>query len=98
MFDKFDSDKSGAISNQELGYVLQELGFDAAYVDDEICRGDLDGDGTLSFEEFVTWFNLIAEFQSKPQHWVKKFDQTENAYYYVVSNGMVLGCFIDVCL
>lgn len=82
-FEEHDADGSGCISTDELKKILLALQFDPEYVDDELVRGDLDGDGKLSFHEFSIWYNLISEFQNQPSYYVEKFDSDEDANYYL---------------
>uniref|UniRef100_A0A803NKZ8 EF-hand domain-containing protein n=2 Tax=Cannabis sativa TaxID=3483 RepID=A0A803NKZ8_CANSA len=55
VFDKFDSNKDGKISQQEYRSVLKALGKQntAAEVSKIFQVADLDGDGFISFKEFV---------------------------------------------
>ncbi|KAL4589805.1 hypothetical protein LXL04_002715 [Taraxacum kok-saghyz] len=55
-FDVFDGDKNGLISVQELGLVLDSLGFKEGKTleacKDMISKVDIDGDGMINFQEF----------------------------------------------
>eukprot|EP00760_Papus_ankaliazontas_P015647 PhM_4_TR16639/c0_g1_i1/m.60049 len=57
-FTRFDADKSGFISLQELQLLTKELG--AALSDDDVKKAmselDGNGDGNLSFDEFRAWW------------------------------------------
>ena len=54
-FDKFDKDKDGTISVQELGTVMQELGLKPSEAELKvlIARLDTDNNGIISFQEFL---------------------------------------------
>lgn len=60
-FDRFDVDKNGKITKEELVQVLSSLGMDSAEKDanEMMAEADLNGDGVISFEEFA----LIATAQ-----------------------------------
>lgn len=51
----FDQDGSGNISKEELGNVMKALGQNMSLEEltEMINEADLDGDGEVSFEEFV---------------------------------------------
>ncbi|KAI4538159.1 hypothetical protein MG293_011562 [Ovis ammon polii] len=54
-FDKFDKDKDGTISVQELGTVMQEVGLKPSEAELKvlIARLDTDNNGIISFQEFL---------------------------------------------
>ncbi|KAL1508293.1 hypothetical protein AB1Y20_004405 [Prymnesium parvum] len=56
-FEVLDSDSSGTVNFSELGVAMKALGFKADSIRRAIMTGDKDGDGELSFDEFV---NLIT--------------------------------------
>ena len=51
-FDRFDVDKNGKITKEELVQVLSSLGMDSAEKDanEMMAEADLNGDGVISFE------------------------------------------------
>ncbi|XP_029820777.1 calcium-binding protein 7 [Manacus vitellinus] len=55
-FKVFDRDGNGFISKQELGTAMRSLGYMPNEVELEVIiqRLDMDGDGQVDFEEFVT--------------------------------------------
>jgi Ca2+-binding EF-hand superfamily protein len=57
VFDRFDRDQNGTITRDELQHMIcEELGGGACVPDtvpSVLRRGDMDGDGELSFDEFV---------------------------------------------
>ncbi|XP_062844494.1 calcium-binding protein 7 [Trichomycterus rosablanca] len=55
-FEVFDRDGNGFISKQELGVAMRSLGYMPNEVELEVIikRLDMDGDGQVGFEEFVT--------------------------------------------
>ena len=54
-FDRFDKNKDGHISVQELGDVMKQLGKNLSEEELQalISRVDTDNDGTISFAEFL---------------------------------------------
>lgn len=54
-FHHWDKDGSGHISEDELSYVLTELGMCRKSVHNIFVAADTNGDGVLSYEEFVSW-------------------------------------------
>ena len=58
IFEIYDEDKSGSLETMELGMVFKSLKVELS--DDELERCaidiDTDGSGTITFEEFSTWF------------------------------------------
>ena len=54
-FSKFDNDENGHIDGDELKQILKIIGqpVDDKHVQSLMKTGDTDGDGQLSFEEFV---------------------------------------------
>ena len=57
-FREFDLDKNGYVGAAEIAHILQSMGEKATddEVDEMILMADLDGDGQVSFEEFVVLF------------------------------------------
>ena len=54
-FDRFDKNKDGTISVQELGTVMQEVGLKPSEADLKvvISRLDTEENGSISFQEFL---------------------------------------------
>lgn len=64
VFEKYDTDKSGFITHNELRNMCYDLGH---YLTDgemamAIHKLDLNGDRKISFEEFRNWWRLIDRF------------------------------------
>ena len=51
-FDNYDTQKKGVLGQKELDCVLDDLGYSAAEKQDVFFALDIDGDGTVSREEF----------------------------------------------
>lgn len=62
-FDAFDSDKSGHISKDEFHSLLNRLGADMAdsKFDQLVQSLDTDGDGTVTRDEFIHWYQYHSE-------------------------------------
>mmetsp|Transcript_40179 Transcript_40179/g.47010 ORF Transcript_40179/g.47010 Transcript_40179/m.47010 type:complete len:353 (-) Transcript_40179:2-1060(-) len=62
-FDKFDQDGSGGISASELNDVLKTLEVEATTDETNALFSylDIDGDGSISFEEFVPWYSSTMQ-------------------------------------
>mmetsp|Transcript_122271 Transcript_122271/g.228388 ORF Transcript_122271/g.228388 Transcript_122271/m.228388 type:complete len:533 (+) Transcript_122271:42-1640(+) len=57
-FKRYDADNNGQIEKEELLKVLQEVDgefFGAKQVDEMLKSADMDGDGKISFDEFLDW-------------------------------------------
>lgn len=58
IFDHFDKDKNGSIESSEFSALLNAL--DAEMSESEVATGlralDEDGNGTIEFDEFATWW------------------------------------------
>jgi Ca2+-binding EF-hand superfamily protein len=54
VFDRFDTDKSGTISGEELGNIVTELGLSKTKeeVDAILKEADVSGDGSVDWAEF----------------------------------------------
>ena len=68
VFKLYDADSSGSIDAKELEGVMSELGvvMSAAEVADALRQLDADGSGSISFEEYLGWFevyDLQSEFE-----------------------------------
>lgn len=69
-FDMFDMDSGGTIESHELSHVMEKLGEkpSAEEVDDMIRAVDLNGDGEIDFEEFISLMRLrMDERQRDPE-------------------------------
>ena len=59
-FKSFDKDHDGKITNYEFRYILTMLGFDEKFTDDEVDtlfkECDLDNDGILVYQDFITFW------------------------------------------
>ena len=61
-FVKFDKDKSGAVSKQELGALMKDTGFHLSDRGLLNLYRELDrtGDGLISLQEFVRWYSNMV--------------------------------------
>ena len=59
-FKSFDKDDDGKITNYEFRYILTILGFNEKFTDDEVDtlfkECDLDNDGILVYQDFITFW------------------------------------------
>jgi Ca2+-binding EF-hand superfamily protein len=55
MFDEFDRDHSGSVSLDEVRPALRSLGMSDHQIADLVERHDLNKDGELQYEEFVSF-------------------------------------------
>ena len=59
-FKSFDKDHDGKITNYEFRYILTMLGFDEKFTEDEVDtlfkECDLDNDGILVYQDFITFW------------------------------------------
>lgn len=59
-FSEFDQDGSGSVSAAEAHQILEkELAFTPSQSAELVARYDQNGDGQLSFEEFVTFYSKV---------------------------------------
>lgn len=58
IFEMYDEDKSGSLETMEVGMVLHSMGVQMSDEEVQQCAIDIDADGsgTITFEEFSTWF------------------------------------------
>eukprot|EP01052_Picozoa_sp_SAG31_P039756 SAG31_NODE_5582_length_2442_cov_6.075117_3_plen_128_part_00 len=67
IFDKVDLDGSGSIDRRELTKLLGGVGYTAAAEDTVavkiMAEMDMDGDGSISFEEFAHWWKQMKTEQ-----------------------------------
>ena len=61
LFNRFDHDGSGSIDADELAQLLTLMNPDAANIAIDLGQTDQDGDGVLSFEEFVVYHNGLRD-------------------------------------
>jgi len=59
MFNGYDKDGSQSLDKAELSNVLKECGGQPDTVDSAMASLDLDGNGKISFVEFVKWLNWV---------------------------------------
>ena len=59
-FNDFDKNDDGKITNHEFRYILTMLGFDEKFTEDEVDtlfkECDLDNDGILVYQDFITFW------------------------------------------
>merc|ERR1711990_117980 len=84
-FDEFDKDKSGTISPEELLGVLRAMGQNPT--EDEllnlVLEVDIDGNGTIEFEEFLTMMKKKAseaDEESDLREAFKIFDRDKDGF------------------
>lgn len=75
IFENYDANGDGFISNDELSAVMKAVGFDGD-IDELLRMADMDGDGKISYPEFVDWLD---------------FDDHANELAEVVASGQVQG-------
>ena len=84
-FDKFDKDKDGTISVQELGTVMQELGLKPSEAELKvlIARLDTDNNGIISFQEFLEAMATglqTSDTEEDLREIFRAFDQDNDGY------------------
>ncbi|XP_032741067.1 calmodulin-4-like [Rattus rattus] len=82
-FDSVDKNKDGRINVQELGDVMKQMGKNMPEKDLKalISRVDTDGDGTISFEEFLTAMEKYKKGSKEELQAVfRVFDQNGDGY------------------
>lgn len=64
MFDKYDTDEDGCISTSELSFLCYDRGYPmtAEEVAAAMAKLDTDGNGTLSYDEFLNWWRTDSRF------------------------------------
>lgn len=74
IFELYDEDKSGFLETMEIGMVLQSLGVQMSEEEVQQCAIDIDADGsgTITFEEFSTWF--LTGKEGTPENAGNMFD------------------------
>ena len=56
-FKKFDTEMSGKLDRTEYGAMCTEMGWDTSDIAESIKYLDVDGDGNVSFNDFITWYS-----------------------------------------
>ncbi|XDA82288.1 hypothetical protein R6Z07F_012207 [Ovis aries] len=84
-FDKFDKDKDGTISVQELGTVMQEVGLKPSEAELKvlIARLDTDNNGIISFQEFLEAMAAglqTSDTEEDLREIFRAFDQDNDGY------------------
>ena len=59
LFKKFDADQSETIDREEFIQLMKSLGHKTFNVDEALSALDENGDGVISFWEFLKWLNWI---------------------------------------
>ncbi|ESO07720.1 hypothetical protein HELRODRAFT_170263 [Helobdella robusta] len=79
VFQLFDTDKDGSITSRELKTVLNALRIDTTDQEtkDMISSIDLDGDGTVDFDEFLRMMSGAYSGKSEDQSNLEKAEQEE---------------------
>lgn len=74
-FDRFDRDKSGTVSVEEIQKTLKSYGQDLTVgeVRNMISDLDVDGSGTLDFDEFTTFIQRTTEEISEEDEVIRAF-------------------------
>lgn len=71
IFNMYDLDHSGTISDDELLWLMRDLNLDTWKDSKDVMKlldtFDLDGNGVIDFEEFKHLFNYVSELQDRAQ-------------------------------
>ena len=59
LFKQYDTDASGALDTQEFSVLYADMGGHAYYIQSALKSMDKDGNGRISFYEFLKWLNWI---------------------------------------
>ena len=92
-FRSIDVDRSGALDKDEVALMAEQLGFKLTVdeLNTAIKEMDLDGDGEVTFDEFVAWWNndeAESEIASKLKDNIGLSSSTLNS---TASSGLPLG-------
>mmetsp|Transcript_3328 Transcript_3328/g.5176 ORF Transcript_3328/g.5176 Transcript_3328/m.5176 type:complete len:152 (+) Transcript_3328:77-532(+) len=82
-FDNFDKDRNGEIDQVELGIVMRSLGYSPTdkQLKDMMLQVDTDGNGVISFNEFVDMMRkceLSTDFEQEIREAFEFFDKDKN--------------------
>lgn len=97
-FKALDVDGGGTVDKAELALVVQQLGLDAELAEQLLSEGDKDGDGTLSFEEFLTLIAKLSAMAQESDAGVSLNTIVERAASFplsVVANSRYIGKLVD---
>lgn len=59
MFKKFDADGNGTIEKEEFSKLMIAINCPKDKIPEALKSLDSDGDGKISFPEFLTWLNWL---------------------------------------
>lgn len=93
LFQEADADESGALDREEIRALSRNLGcpLNEQELDAALQEMDEDGGGTVSFDEFYTWFQRAAG--SKKGSWAAKMAEQAKEYMFSALTGRDTGQF-----
>ena len=59
MFKKYDTDGQGSLDVEEFRKVMVDLSYEASHTESAVQALDKDGNGVISFSEFLAWLHWV---------------------------------------